>query len=153
MTKEVDWLKAKIGNFRNVLSLGQNLLQRPHLARPDGSLDHESVDLIVTSLPFTILRQKSYGNEDQGEYVNWLCEFGRAAFPTLKSTRSFVMDLGGSYEKGKPVRSLCNFRVLLEFCDSLGYRFAEDSYWFNLDVRNGTPPDFPLDCRRFSSTS
>ena len=94
-------------------------------------LDPESVDLIVTSPPFALLRQKSYGNEDQGEYVNWLCEFGQAAFPTLKLTGSFVIDLGGSYEKGKPVRSLCNFRVLLEFCDRIGYRFAEDFYWFN----------------------
>jgi hypothetical protein len=49
----------------------------------------------------------------------------------LKDTGSFVIDLGGSYEKGKPVRSLYNFRVLIEFCDRLAYRFAEDFYWFN----------------------
>ena len=91
----------------------------------------ESVDLIVTSPPFALLRQKSYGNAEQSDYVSWLCEFGQAAFPTLKATGSFVMDLGGSYQKGKPVRSLCGFRVLLEFCDRIGYRLAEDFYWFN----------------------
>lgn len=91
----------------------------------------ESVDLIITSPPFALLRKKTYGNKDQHEYVNWLCEFGAAALPVLKETGSFVVDLGGSYEKGKPVRSLYNFRVLMEFCDRLGYRFAEDFYWFN----------------------
>lgn len=94
-------------------------------------LPNESVDLIVTSPPFALQRKKSYGNKDQSEYVQWLCEFGEAALPTLKETGSLVIDLGGSYEKGKPVRSLYNFRVLLAFCDTLGYRFAEDFYWFN----------------------
>lgn len=94
-------------------------------------LDTESVDLVITSPPFALLRQKTYGNKNQNEYVNWLCEFGAAAFPALKESGSFVIDLGGSYERGKPVRSLYNFRVLLAFCDRLGYRFAEDFYWFN----------------------
>ncbi len=85
----------------------------------------------MTSPPFALLREKSYGNRGQDEYVSWLCEFGKAAFPALKDRGSFVIDLGGSYERGKPVRSLYNFRVLLEFCDGIGYRFAEDFYWFN----------------------
>ncbi len=94
-------------------------------------LKHETVDLIITSPPFALLREKTYGNESQDKYIDWLCEFGTAALPVLKETGSFVIDLGGSYERGKPVRSLYNFRVLLEFCDRIGYRFAEDFYWFN----------------------
>lgn len=89
------------------------------------------VDLIVTSPPFALLRKKSYGNEDQSEYVAWLSEFGRAAFPVLKDSGSLVLDLGGAYQKGKPVRSLHSFRVLLDFCDNMGYRLAEEFYWFN----------------------
>jgi len=95
------------------------------------TLKPDSVDLIMTSPPFALLRKKSYGNKEQAEYVDWLCEFGAAALPSLKDTGSLVIDLGGSYERGKPVRSLYNFRVLLRFCDDLGYRFAEDFYWFN----------------------
>jgi site-specific DNA-methyltransferase (cytosine-N4-specific) len=91
----------------------------------------DSVDLIVTSPPFALLRKKSYGNRDQADYVSWLCGFGKAAFTKLRDTGSFVIDLGGSYERGKPVRSLYNFRVLIELCDRIGYRFAEDFYWFN----------------------
>lgn len=94
-------------------------------------LPPESVDLIITSPPFALLRQKSYGNERQDTYVEWLCEFGKAAFPILKNTGSFVLDLGGAYQRGKPVRSLYNYKVLLEFCDRIGYFLAEEFFWFN----------------------
>lgn len=94
-------------------------------------MPEESIDLIVTSPPFALLRKKSYGNEEQSEYVAWLCEFGRAALRVLKPTGSFVLDLGGAYVKGKPIRSLYNFRVLIEFCDTLGYSLAEEFFWYN----------------------
>lgn len=95
------------------------------------SLPDDSVDLVVTSPPFALLRQKSYGNEDQSEYVAWLAEFGQAALRVLKPTGSFVLDLGGAYERGRPIRSLYNFRVLLDFCDRIGYRLAEEFFWYN----------------------
>jgi site-specific DNA-methyltransferase (cytosine-N4-specific) len=85
----------------------------------------------MTSPPFALLRKKSYGNEDQEEYVQWLTEFGAAVYRVLKPTGSFVLDLGGAYQRGKPVRSLYNFRVLLAFCDDLGYHLAEEFFWFN----------------------
>jgi DNA modification methylase len=94
-------------------------------------LPEESVDLIVTSPPFALLRQKSYGNKAQEVYVDWLLEFGREALRVLKSTGSFVLDLGGAYQRGKPVRSLYNYRILIEFCDTLGYRLAEEFFWYN----------------------
>ena len=91
----------------------------------------ESIDLIVTSPPFALLREKSYGNKDQQDYVAWLMDFGRAALPALKASGSLVMDLGGAYQRGRPVRSLYQWKVLLEFCDSLGYQLAEEFYWHN----------------------
>ncbi|MBN1910036.1 MAG: site-specific DNA-methyltransferase [Pirellulales bacterium] len=94
-------------------------------------LPDESVDLIVTSPPFALLRKKKYGNKEQAEYIAWLREFGQAVYPALKPAGSFVLDLGGAYVKGHPVRSLYNFRVLLDFCDTIGYFLAEDFYWHN----------------------
>lgn len=95
------------------------------------ALPSDSVDLIVTSPPFALLRQKSYGNEDQKDYVAWLSEFGKLALRVLKEDGSFVLDLGGAYQRGRPIRSLHSFRVLLDFCDNLGYRLAEEFYWYN----------------------
>ena len=94
-------------------------------------LPASGVDLIVTSPPFALLRQKSYGNQDQSDYVQWLCEFGKLAHPALRDTGSFVLDLGGAYQRGMPVRSLYNYRVLIAFCDHLGYHLAEEFFWYN----------------------
>ena len=91
----------------------------------------QSADLVLTSPPFALLRKKSYGNEEQDQYVQWLSQFGVAAYRVLKKSGSFVLDLGGAYQRGKPVRSLYNYRVLLDFCDRLGYELAEEFFWFN----------------------
>ena len=94
-------------------------------------LPDRSVDLVMTSPPFALLRKKTYGNKEQDQYVEWLGRFGEAAYRVLKDTGSFVLDLGGAYQRGKPVRSLYNYRVLLDFCDRLGYELAEEFFWFN----------------------
>ena len=94
-------------------------------------LPEQSVDLVVTSPPFALLRKKTYGNQEQDAYVAWLGKFGEATHRVLKETGSFVLDLGGAYQRGKPVRSLYNYRVLLDFCDRLGYYLAEEFFWFN----------------------
>ena len=95
------------------------------------SIPDESIDLVVTSPPFALLRQKAYGNKDQAEYVDWLVSFGPEIKRILKETGSFVIDLGGAYQRGTPARSLYNFRVLLRFCDEHEFYLAEDFYWHN----------------------
>lgn len=95
------------------------------------SLKDNSIDLIVTSPPFSLQRHKSYGEVEQNEYVDWLLQFGAAAYPKLKETGSFVLDIGGAYQKGRPVKSLYPFRFMLKMCDTLGYNLAQDMYWHN----------------------
>lgn len=94
-------------------------------------LPGSSVDLVMTSPPFALLRQKAYGNVEEAEYVNWIKPFGKEVFRVLKDSGSFVLDLGGAYRLGMPSRSLYNFRVLISFCDEIGFHLAEDFYWFN----------------------
>ncbi|MDG4604897.1 MAG: site-specific DNA-methyltransferase [Candidatus Contendobacter sp.] len=94
-------------------------------------LEDSSVSLVITSPPFALLRKKEYGNREQDEYVDWLCQFAKIVRRKLKNDGSFVIDLGGAYERGTPSRSLYNFRVLLRLCDDLGFFLAEDFYWHN----------------------
>jgi DNA modification methylase len=96
-----------------------------------GCLPDQSVDLVLTSPPFALQRKKEYGNRDQDEYVGWLLSFARELKRVLKDTGSFVLDLGGAYRKGRPVRSLYNYRVLVKLCDELGWNLAEEFFWFN----------------------
>lgn len=91
----------------------------------------DSVNLVMTSPPFALLRKKEYGNKEQHEYIDWLSEFAKLVLKKLTPDGSFVLDLGGAYQKGIPSRSLYNFRIPIHFCDDLGFFLAEDFYWFN----------------------
>lgn len=94
-------------------------------------LPDNSVQLVMTSPPFALLREKTYGNRSQRDYVDWLAGFAATVKDKLRPDGSFVVDLGGAYERGVPVRSLYNFRVLLKFCDELGFFLAEEFFWHN----------------------
>jgi hypothetical protein len=94
-------------------------------------LPDDSVSLVMTSPPFALQRKKEYGNRDQHEYIDWLASFAEVVLRKLRPDGSFVLDLGGAYQKGVPARSLYNFRVLLRLCDDVGFTLAEDFYWFN----------------------
>lgn len=94
-------------------------------------LPDSSIDLVMTSPPFALQRQKSYGNAEETVYLSWIKPFGKDVFRVLKESGSFVLDLGGAYRSGIPSRSLYNFRVMLALCDEIGFHLAEDFYWFN----------------------
>lgn len=94
-------------------------------------LGDDSIDLVMTSPPFALLREKEYGNVLQDDYVSWLEEFAVEVKRVLKPTGSFVLDLGGAYQRGKPVRSLYNYNVLIRFVSELGFNLAEEFFWFN----------------------
>lgn len=95
------------------------------------ALPDDSINLVMTSPPFALQRQKEYGNLDQHEYIDWFLEFAKLVHRKLKDDGSFVVDFGGAYMKGVPARSLYNFRVMIRMVDELGFFLAEDFYWFN----------------------
>lgn len=94
-------------------------------------VDSGFVNLVITSPPFALQRMKEYGNVLQDEYVDWLARFASKVKRVLREDGSFVLDLGGAYEKGRPVRSLYNYRILIKFCDEIGLKLAEEFFWFN----------------------
>jgi len=94
-------------------------------------LPDNSINLVMTSPPFALQREKEYGNKEQAEYIEWLSQFAVLVRQKLRDDGSLVLDLGGAYRRGVPVRSLYNFRIPIHFCDNLGFYLAEDFYWFN----------------------
>ena len=94
-------------------------------------LPDNSINLVMTSPPFALQRQKEYGNKDEYDYIDWLAKFAELIYQKLTPDGSFVVDLGGAYRKGVPVRSLYNYRVLIKFCDEIGFHLAEEFFWFN----------------------
>lgn len=50
----------------------------------------------------------------------------------LKPKGSFILDIGGSWNKGEPTRTLYHFERLLRLCSSEGwFRLAQEFYWYN----------------------
>ncbi len=74
-----------------------------------GNLENESIDLILTSPPFALTRQKEYGNKTSEDYVEWFLAFAHEFKRILKTNGSLVIDLGGAYIPGFPVRSIYQY--------------------------------------------
>lgn len=91
----------------------------------------ESIDLIITSPPFGLVRKKDYGNVGADKYVQWFWPFAREFYRILKPTGSFVLDIGGSWIPGQPTRSLYHFELLIMLCREAKFHLAQEFYWWN----------------------
>jgi len=99
-------------------------------------IPNESIDLIFTSPPFALLRKKEYGNVDADQYIEWFEQFAKHFYRILKPQGSLVIDIGGSWIKGYPVRSLYHFELVIHLCrpqakGGLGFYLAQELYWYN----------------------
>jgi len=94
-------------------------------------IPEQSIDLIFTSPPYALHFKKEYGNVDKSEYVNWFLEFAKEFFRILKPNGSFFLNIGGSYKKGHPIRSLYHFRLLISLVDEVGFFLAQELFWHN----------------------
>jgi site-specific DNA-methyltransferase (cytosine-N4-specific) len=90
-----------------------------------------SVNLVITSPPYALEFKKEYGNESQAEYVSWFLPFAREVRRVLADDGSFVLNIGGAWQKGHPVRSLYHFRLLIALVDDVGFHLAQEVYWYN----------------------
>jgi site-specific DNA-methyltransferase (cytosine-N4-specific) len=85
----------------------------------------------MTSPPFGLVRKKDYGNVDAPDYIDWFRKFGHLFKRILKENGSLVIDIGGSWVKGQPTRSLYHFKLLIMLCEEMGFHLAQEFYWWN----------------------
>ena len=92
-----------------------------------------SVNLIVTSPPFplTFQKKKPYGSVRIDDYIAWLLPIADECKRVLAEDGSFVVDIGGVWNKGVPTRSLYQYHLLLALHEKVGFHFAQDFYWYN----------------------
>lgn len=100
-----------------------------------------SVNLILTSPPFALTRKKEYGNESAEKYVNWFLPFAYEFKRILTQDGSFVVDLGGAYLPGNPVRSIYQYELLVRLCKEVGFFLAQEFYHYN-PARLPTPAEW-----------
>ncbi len=105
------------------------------------AIPSDSVDLVMTSPPFALTRKKEYGNEPIERYLDWFMPFCRQIYRILKPTGSFVLDIGGAWVPGVPVRSLYHFALAVRLAEDLEFRLAQEFYWYN-PARLPTPAEW-----------
>jgi site-specific DNA-methyltransferase (cytosine-N4-specific) len=88
-----------------------------------------SINLIVTSPPYALVFKKEYGNVDAQNYVKWFMDFAHEFRRVLKDDGSLVINIGGSWNKGEPTRSIYQFELIIEL--SKIFHLAQEFYWYN----------------------
>ncbi len=100
-------------------------------------LPENSVNAIVTSPPYALHFQKEYKkaedkhNWTKDAYIDWFLPFAREIHRVLTDDGSFVLNIGGSYNKGSPTRSLYHFKLLIALVEEVGFHLAQECFWFN----------------------
>ncbi|HUW95209.1 MAG TPA: site-specific DNA-methyltransferase [Anaerolineae bacterium] len=94
-------------------------------------LQDNSVDLVMTSPPYGLVRKKDYGNEDAERYVAWFEQFASEFVRVLKPRGSLVIDIGSAWKRGIPARSLYQYELLIMLCRKFGFELAQDFFWWN----------------------
>lgn len=90
-----------------------------------------SVDLIVTSPPFGLVKKKAYGNVPSAEYLEWFRPFAAGMKRVLKPNGSLVIDIGPAWNPGVPTKSTYQFDLLVMLCKEFEFHLAQDFYWWN----------------------
>jgi site-specific DNA-methyltransferase (cytosine-N4-specific) len=106
--------------------LAEKALSMPLLAKFRGK-----VDLIFTSPPFPLNRKKKYDNLTGQAYVDWLSGFADLFNSFLSPTGSIVMEVGNSWEPGKPVMSTLALEALLGFHRKGKLNLCQQFVWHN----------------------
>lgn len=104
-------------------------------------IDDNSINLILTSPPFALTRKKEYGNESAEKYIEWFLPFAYEFKRVLADNGSFVLDLGGAYLPGNPVRSIYQYELLVRLCKEVGFFLAQELYHYN-PARLPTPAEW-----------
>ncbi|MDY6897560.1 MAG: site-specific DNA-methyltransferase [Cyanobacteriota bacterium] len=94
-------------------------------------IPENSINLIITSPPFALTRKKEYGNESADKYIDWFLPFADEFKRVLVDDGSFVLDLGGAYLPGNPIRSIYQYELLVRLYKEVGFYLAQEFYHYN----------------------
>ncbi len=119
-TKLKPYYKTKYGKAY----LGDTLDIIKHI--PDNS-----INLVLTSPPFALTSQKEYGNKHEQDYIEWFLQFSREFKRVLTPDGSFVVDLGGAYLPGYPIRSIYQYELLCRMVKEQNYFLAQEFFHYN----------------------
>lgn len=114
----------------------EEVLTRPALKSAMGQ-----VQLLFTSPPFPLQREKKYGNLQGDAFARWLAGFAKQFANTLTATGSIVIELGNGWNAGTPTMSTTSLKALLAFQEAAGLHLCQEFICYN-PARLPTPAEW-----------
>lgn len=96
-----------------------------------GYVDDGSVQLLLTSPPYPILREKAYGGMGEEQWLSWFLRLAERWPDKLAPNGSVVLNLGDAWVKGAPLISTYQETLLQRLASDVGLRLAERHFWLN----------------------
>lgn len=93
---------------------------------PDGS-----INVVITSPPYALHFKKEYGNVSKNDYIAWFVPFAKEIIRVLREDGSFILNIGGSYNKGIPTKSIYHFKLLIALVEDVKFHLAQECFWYN----------------------
>lgn len=90
-----------------------------------------SINAVITSPPYALHFKKEYGNVSKCDYISWFIPFAKEILRVLREDGSFVLNIGGSYNKGMPTRSIYHFKLLIALVEEVKFHLAQECFWYN----------------------
>ena len=101
------------------------------LASPAVRRARGRVQLVFTSPPFPLSREKAYGNLRGSQYGDWLAAFAQPLAELLTPNGSIVLEVGNGWEPGKPTQSTAGLKALLAFQEAAGLHLCQEFICYN----------------------
>ena len=106
--------------------LTEDALRHPKLANCKGK-----VQLIFTSPPFPLQREKKYGNLTGQPYSDWLAAYAPLWTDYLTPDGSIVIEVGNGWNQGIPTMSTTSLKALLAFQEAASLHLCQEFICFN----------------------
>jgi len=100
-------------------------------------LQNESVDLIITSPPYSDRRKSSYGGINPDAYVSWFLPISQQLYRVLKPAGSFVLNIKEHVRNGERETYVIELILALK---KQGWLWTEEYCWYK---KNSYPGKWP----------
>lgn len=96
------------------------------------TLPDKSVNLIVTSPPYGMMRANHYGGVQPDEYVDWFMPRAKEMMRLLTDDGSFVLNIRAGVTNGQ--RDLYPYKIIIRMREEQGWRLVEEYVWHKSKV-------------------
>jgi DNA modification methylase len=86
---------------------------------------HKQCQLLLTSPPFPLNRQKDYGNRSGGEYMQWLMNLAPRLAELVRDDGSIVIEMGNAWVRNQPTMTTLTVEALLGFLKSANLHLCQ----------------------------